>query len=98
MILISLLLIVISPIIQSRLSSLRIKNKFPLSIGLIAVIMFFVGIASSILSSIVFLMSLGSQFKCVTGFEGFAVLGILITFITTPTIYRKYNINKKLNH
>jgi len=83
---IPLLMLFIAPALQIKLSSLRVKGKVGLPLGVIFILALLVGFMLSIAAFFVSMSGMPTGIKCVTGCTAFIFLGILITLITTPLI------------
>jgi hypothetical protein len=83
---IPLLMLFIAPALQIILSRLRIKGKVRLPLVAIFLLALLLGFMLSISAFFVSISGLSPGIKCLTGFTGLIVLGILITLVTTPLI------------
>ncbi|MFD0763885.1 hypothetical protein ACFQZI_03425 [Mucilaginibacter lutimaris] len=97
---IPLLLLFTAPVIQVVLSSKKVHGKIALSFIGINIISLLLGIILPLVATYIFICGISSNIKCITGVEGVAIIGFLITFIATPIIaiisYSNYKSNQKM--
>jgi hypothetical protein len=96
---IPLMLILIAPILQWKLSSRRIKNQIKLPIGVIFLLSLLLAAVLAALAFIISMYGLPADIKCATGctaFIGFGLINIclVIPLIGIISVIRYYNVHK----
>ncbi|QEM05433.1 hypothetical protein DIU31_018620 [Mucilaginibacter rubeus] len=87
---IPLLMLLIAPALQILLSAKRANGLLSLRLGVIAFLMFMLGMIISAPAVFISMSLLPSNIKCATGCVGLLPLEFLLLIFTTPAIYTIY--------